>query len=489
MLPPGTIVGERHRIVRELGAGGMGRVYEAEHVALRLRVAVKVLRGDRRSGDLQARFRQEAEAASRVGHPAIVGITDFAAPQSGLAYMVMELLRGESLEDWLERPGRLTEVLPWLLELCRGLHAAHAAGVVHRDLKPANLFLHRGTDGRVQPKILDFGIAKISTTDHTAIATAAGTLLGTPYYLAPERALGRPLDGRADLYSLGVVLYEILTGTLPFLDANYMGVLVKHVREMPLDPRQAAAGRDIPDGIAQLTMALLAKDPQARPADAATVAAAIERCMQDEGAAIARVLTGPRGAAERGGATVAIDEISARPTAVPGATGIVGDGAARRSAASNDAAIVQRVSAPTRALGSNGMRDGLPPVKRWRGTPLLIAMAVVCGGASAGWAIARGGAGTADSVPSVAPAASPPAAVATPAAVRPAAVTPPAPIAPAVAPWPTPDPPPPPATPSVTRDDGAQPPAAIPIKRRRPKPKSTTPRAPAAGGPRPPPLK
>lgn len=494
-LAAGTIVGARYVILRELGAGGMGRVYEAEHVALRHRVAVKVLRADRRGGEYQARFRQEAEAAGRVGHPAIVAITDFAAAHEGVSYMVMELLRGESLEDWLERPGALRDGLTWLAEIARGLHAAHGAGVVHRDLKPANLFLHHGLDGRVQPKILDFGIAKVSTTDHTAIATAAGTILGTPYYLAPERALGKPLDARADLYSLGVVLYELLTGTVPFVDVHYMGVLVKHVRQPPLDPRQAAAERSIPDGVAQLAMALLAKTPEGRPADALAVAEALERCLQDEGAAIDRVRTGPRAQPVDGGATVGIDEISQRPTAVPGAD--VRPAPAAPVVASPVVASPSAVAgrgATTRALGSNAMRDGLPSTRRPTRAPWMIAVALACGGGAAGWAIARGdgvdAAPVVESTPSAAESQSaasvvPPSAV-TPSVVPPIAGTPIAATPSAATPiaaTPSAEP-----TPVATSETPiAETPA--PAKRRRPKPKSPTKPEPAPSGSRPPPLK
>jgi len=382
-LPAGTVLGERYRVIAELGSGGMGRVYQAEHIALRHKVALKVLRTDKRSPEYQARFRQEAEAASRVGHPAIIAVTDFGGVGEGASYMVMELLRGESLEDWLERPGRLRDALVWLAEVARGLHAAHVAGIVHRDLKPANLFLHRDAAGQIQPKILDFGIAKITTGDHTQIETAAGTVFGTPYYLAPERALGRPLDGRADLYSLGVVLYEVLTGTVPFTDTNYMGVLVKHVKLAPLDPRQAATERSIPDGIAQLTMALLAKEPNERPADAATLAAALERCIRDEGAALDRVVTGPRAVTSSDGAeTMGIEAIRERPTAVPGV-------AVAAPLAFAPSASTPSGRALTRALGSNAMRDGLdtprPRGSRW---PLVVGLVVILGGA-AGWAIAN----------------------------------------------------------------------------------------------------
>ncbi len=431
-LPAGEIVGGRYRIVRVLGEGGMGRVYEAEHVTLPHKVAVKLLRRDRDTAEHLARFRQEAEAAARIGHPAIVGVTDFAGKDEPLAYMVMELLRGESLEAWLARPGRLRDGLVAMAEVARGLQAAHAAGVVHRDLKPANLFLHRLADGRLQPKILDFGIAKLASTEHTAIATAAGTVLGTPYYLAPERALGRPLDARADLYSLGVILYEITTGTVPFVDNTFMGVLAKHVKSMPLDPRQAAPDRGIPDGVANLTMALLAKEPAARPPDASAVAVELERLLVVEAEAIANVVTGPREASSDALATVHIDEIAERPTSVPGELSnqstsvqalVATPGSGTVPSLAPPIVVVPPASVGqsgrTRALGSNAMRDGLPPVRGASKNHGAIAIAaVVIGiGGFAGWWIAREGtrAQASEESPSV---ASPPPVVRAPSEVR-----------------------------------------------------------------------
>ena len=299
----------------------MGRVYEARRIADEAPVALKLLRRDRHSAEHFARFRQEAEAASKVGHPGIVQVYDYERTPQGELVMAMELLQGESLEDWLERPGLLVDGLHFVAQIARALQAAHRAGIVHRDIKPANLFLHRLGD-TVVAKVLDFGIAKVSSTDHTHIATAAGTVLGTPYYLAPERALGKPLDPRADLYSLGVILYEILTGSVPFVDESFMGILAKHVRQAPLDPRQAAPERNIPDGVAKLTMELLAKTPQERPSDAGTVADRIEALLVEEAAAIRAIATGPRALVSNpDAATVDIDVVSARPTAAPDRTG------------------------------------------------------------------------------------------------------------------------------------------------------------------------
>jgi eukaryotic-like serine/threonine-protein kinase len=326
-----VVVGDRYRIVRFLGEGGMGRVYEAEHVHLPRRVALKLLRPERHTAENLARFRQEADAASRIGHPAIIDVVDFAQLPDEQVYLVMELLRGESFEAWLSRPGRLADGLRWLAEIARGLDVAHRAGVVHRDLKPQNLFLHDGPHG-VQPKILDFGIAKLTATSwtmddlagdgsayvrHTRIETQAGTVLGTPYYLAPERVLGKPLRPAADLYGLGVILYEVLTGNVPFVHDSFMGVLAAHVQVEPLDPRQAAPDRPIPDGVALLTMRLLAKDPDARPSSGQQVAQQIEALLICEGPAIDAVQTGPRELSTPDQQTLHLAAQADRPTAAP----------------------------------------------------------------------------------------------------------------------------------------------------------------------------
>ncbi|MEM9457368.1 MAG: serine/threonine-protein kinase [Myxococcota bacterium] len=327
-LPAGAEVGDRYRILGSLGEGGMGRVYEAEPLepgAGPARVALKILRRARGEGEHLARFRQEARAVRSVGHPAIVEVLDFAELPDGTVYLAMERLYGQSFEDWLEAPGRLADGLRWIAQIARGLHAAHAVGIVHRDIKPANLFLHvdpGDPQRRVRAKILDFGIAKVTTGDATRIETQAGTLLGTPYYLAPERALGRPLDPRADLYSLGVLLYEVLTGLVPFESDTFMGILAQHIKAQPLDPRQAAPDRTLPPGICQLTMRLLAKEPVQRPPDGVTLAAEIEGLLHAESAAIASVVTGPPpvGVVAQDD-TVELQEIALRSTVAPGPSG------------------------------------------------------------------------------------------------------------------------------------------------------------------------
>ncbi|MEM7153056.1 MAG: protein kinase [Myxococcota bacterium] len=353
------MVGDRYRIVGELGEGGMGRVYDAEDMAgaQPVRVALKILRAERRQDEHLARFRQEAKSAARVGHPGIVRVFDSGQFPDGTMYLVMERLFGQSFEDWLEGPGRLSDGLTWLAQVARGLHAAHAAGIVHRDIKPANIYLHGDAtrrDHQVQAKILDFGIAKVVTKDVTQIETQAGTLLGTPYYLAPERALGRSLDARADLYSLGVMLYEVLTGWVPFDDETFMGILAQHLKAQPLDPRQAAPDRPLPDGVCRLTMRLLAKEPDERPADGQALADEIDRLLQTEADAIAVVQTGPRQASTAGQATANIQDLAHRATAAPGVASAGGQGTQALGSGSSHA----RMGSATTHIDMDQARQG-----------------------------------------------------------------------------------------------------------------------------------
>lgn len=341
---------DRLTITGMLGQGGMGRVYSAVRQSDGRAVAVKTLRTERLGIDEYeeslGRFRQEAQTASAVGHPGIIDIFGFERTPDGQVLLVMELLEGESLQDWLERPGSLREGLGLLAKLGDAMDAAHEAGIVHRDIKPANLFLARCPDGTVQPKILDFGLAKIAKSDFTQVETQAGTVLGTPYYLAPERALGKPLDRRADLYSFGVVLYEMLTGGVPFDADNFMEVVAGHVKVIPLDPRQARPDRPIPDSVAGLAMRMLSKAPADRPQRASEFAAACRALEAAEGDALALVVTGPGAVAGASASTMTLEGSPETKTAAPGA-----------ATATADAATVAPLDGPA-AAGSDVLAFG-----------------------------------------------------------------------------------------------------------------------------------
>ena len=231
----GSTLGERYRILRVLGEGGMGRVYEAEHTLIERRVAIKVLREDFcRRADVVERFRREAKSASRIGHPNIVDVLDFGETENGASYFVMELLSGEDLADVLSRKGALTpeRAVLILFQCCHALAAAHDKGIIHRDLKPENVFLVEREGAPDFVKLVDFGVAKMSDLDVDAETagklTRTGVIFGTPEYMSPEQAGGLTADHRADIYALGITLYEVLTGRVPFEGSSFMAVLSKH---------------------------------------------------------------------------------------------------------------------------------------------------------------------------------------------------------------------------------------------------------------------
>jgi serine/threonine-protein kinase len=280
VLLPGTVVAEKYRIERELGAGGMGAVYEATNLILQKRVALKVMGGAfTAQADAVERFFREAMSASRVRHPAIVEIYD-AGWHDGAPWMTMELLDGESLADRLERRGPLSlgEVKQIFPPVLSALDAVHAQGIVHRDLKPDNIFLERLPDGRTQPKLLDFGIAK--TEDGLNKLTATGAVMGTAHYLAPEQARdSSTVDPRTDLYALGVVLYEVLSGRMPHPASTLPELISKLITEEPIPLLQVAPG--VPPALANVVHWCLARDPAARPQRAGDLAHHLRSALAD----------------------------------------------------------------------------------------------------------------------------------------------------------------------------------------------------------------
>ncbi|MDB4971507.1 MAG: serine/threonine protein kinase with repeat [Myxococcales bacterium] len=292
----GTVLSGRYQIQRRLGEGGMGRVYEAEHMQLGRRVAVKVMR--RKYAEQKAmveRFRVEARSASRIGHPNVVQVFDFGTTEAGEGFIVMELLDGAALSDVIKQQGAmdLPRVLTILGEVATALRAAHDSGVIHRDLKPANIFLIRmNADERERVRVLDFGMAKlIDLGDEGGGLTAAGEILGTPEYMAPEQAVGGEVDRRIDVYALGCVAYEMWTGQPPFSGPNYVTVLAKHMDEKA--PRISDV-RDAPPALDHLIARSLAKNPDDRPADMGAVLTALQRIAEDEGVSTAVVASRTR---------------------------------------------------------------------------------------------------------------------------------------------------------------------------------------------------
>jgi hypothetical protein len=213
-----------------------------------------------------SRFRQEARSASSIGHRNIIGIDDFGQLKDGRIYLCMELLAGAPLNDLIKEtlpPDRLINIL---IQTGHGLAAAHAKGIVHRDMKPENIFVTIGPNNEDVPKLLDFGIAKVAGNDGQNNLTRTGTIFGTPFYMAPEQALGNPVDARTDIYAVGVIMYEMFAGSLPFQGESFMGILTQHIttEPEPVAQRAAKAGRQLPLGLADIITRCMQKNPAQR---------------------------------------------------------------------------------------------------------------------------------------------------------------------------------------------------------------------------------
>jgi len=275
----GSTLDGRYRLVAHIASGGMGAIFRAEHVHLRKDVAVKVLRPDlTSSSDLVERFRREAEIAATLTHENIVRVTDFGRSPEGWLFLAMEYLEGESLFERLRREGAMRPDLAVhiLVQICRGLDAAHERGVIHRDLKPENVFLVGGE--RPLAKILDFGIAKL-TDPGASSETQTGMVVGTPEYLSPEQATGSAVDGRADIYSVGLIAWRMLVGRHPFQAPDARGlVLMQATRPVPslIEARRGLAG--FPGLVAAVARAC-AKDPAERTPTAGQLAAELEAAV------------------------------------------------------------------------------------------------------------------------------------------------------------------------------------------------------------------
>jgi eukaryotic-like serine/threonine-protein kinase len=272
----GKVLAERYLVEALLGEGGMGSVYRARHVHMQKQVAIKVLHRELTLNDeIRLRFEREAIASGRIDHPHVTGATDFGKLDDGTCYLVLDFVSGESLKEVLaalERlgPGRAVHIVR---QIASALDAAHTAGVVHRDLKPENVMLieHKGEVDFV--KVLDFGIAKIESRNsgHTVQLTQAGAVFGTPEYMSPEQAAGNAVDGRADLYTIGIMLYEMLAGETPFHGETIVAILTQH---LTADPPELPS--DVPPQIRRIVKKLLQKDPELRFQTAAELLEALD---------------------------------------------------------------------------------------------------------------------------------------------------------------------------------------------------------------------
>jgi eukaryotic-like serine/threonine-protein kinase len=267
--------------VRQIGRGGMGIVYEVEHTVLGKRFAMKVLSSAVLSRDPASsrRFVREARAAARVRHPGIVDVTDFGTLRDGRPYLVMELLSGQALHEVAAEAGALSAIEPVratriIHNVCQALAAAHSCGVVHRDLTPANVFVQ--PDGEYDRVVLvDFGSAITPETDTDVHDGPPGVVIGTPHYISPEQLRGRPGDARSDIYSVGIILFELLTGSPPFDGASARDIALLHLQAEI--PRIESPHGELPEEIVRIVQRCMAKQPDDRFASAVELTAALER--------------------------------------------------------------------------------------------------------------------------------------------------------------------------------------------------------------------
>lgn len=258
----GQTLDGKYRVDARLGAGGMGAVYRGTQIVLQRQVAIKVILGSGAGVPLTVRrFEQEALAVARLRHPHIVAVHDYGVASSVGAYLVMEFLEGRSLRDEIRRRGRVPvrEALEWFAQICSAVHAAHTAGLVHRDLKPENVILEPSDDQRIA-KVLDFGIAKFMSESEMAVTplTGSGGIVGTPHYMSPEQCRGEPVGPASDIYALGCVLYELLTGRPPFQGESTHALLYQHVSVTPTPPSKLVP--DMPEYLDAAILKALAKD-------------------------------------------------------------------------------------------------------------------------------------------------------------------------------------------------------------------------------------
>ncbi|HEX5661511.1 MAG TPA: protein kinase [Polyangiales bacterium] len=291
------LIGDKYQLLERVGQGGMGTIYRATQSGLNRQVAVKILKRELNvDPDTVARFHREAHAMSLLTHANTVRVYDFGQTDDGLLYLVMELLVGELLTTRMDRaPLDVIDAVRMTQQILRSLGEAHRKALVHRDLKPDNVFLVRA-EGHPEPviKVLDFGIAKIVAPDRRVdqFETQAGTVFGTPRYMSPEQAQGGALDGRSDLYSVGALLYQMLTGRAPFVEDDAVVVMAKHIQQRPEPPIKLRPDRPIPQRLDDVVMKAMAKDPASRYQEAGEFVQALEACADEVVRAQRAVFTG-----------------------------------------------------------------------------------------------------------------------------------------------------------------------------------------------------
>ncbi len=289
-ITPGTIVGARYRVQSLVGHGGMGKVYKVEQIYLGRELALKVLNTRSASDVTVRRFQHEARAAFGIDHPNLIAVHDFGLLDDKIPFLVMDYVKGKSLADRIRETGTLSvaQAVPIFLRICFGLGYAHERGVIHRDIKPSNIMLVENLqpeeEGSV--KIVDFGIAKFTQFERGDIQalTRTGEVFGSPLYMSPEQCSGSPVDQRSDIYSLGCVFFEALTGTTPFVGANALSTMMQHMGETTPTMKEASMGKTFPPLLEQIIAKMLAKKPSERYQSLNQVTgdlAALERSLGD----------------------------------------------------------------------------------------------------------------------------------------------------------------------------------------------------------------
>jgi len=319
------LVDGQFEVLQKIGSGGMGSVYKASQPAVNRMVAIKILHpklANRK--DLASRFRREARAMSQLTHPNTVKVFSYGElDEDGSLYIVMEMLEGRNLNQAIRKDGRMPvgKAVSLLVQVCNALQEAHELGIVHRDLKPENIFLCTQGELHDVPKVLDFGLAKVTEQQMqpgSLILTQEGMVFGTPEFMSPEQAQGRTLDARSDIYSLAVILYEALTGKLPFVSRTPMEFIQKHVSEPIIPLGERVPGLEFPPGLAEVVAKALAKKPAQRYQSASEFAGALLPYQAGPGTPAPPSLVSPASVARvQAGALASAPQAQSQRTRVP----------------------------------------------------------------------------------------------------------------------------------------------------------------------------